>query len=95
MEGSTLGIPSLKVTNSVTKFYGWGLGVYTNFRSGAITETNAIETPKVSGCEVHRVVTFSLAGDEGSILHAVNDTGPTAKTNGGTAMIRFGDYVGH
>jgi hypothetical protein len=95
MEGSTLGIPSIKVTDGVTKFYGWGLGVYSNFQTSGLVETNAIETPKVPGCEVHRVVTFSLGDDKGTILHAVNDTGAAAKQIGGTAMIRFGDYVGH
>jgi hypothetical protein len=95
MEGAALGIPPIKVTNGVTKFYGWGLGVYSNFQTPGLVETNAIEIPRVQGCEVHRVVTFSLGNDKGTILHAVNDTGAAAKQIGGTAMIRFGDYVGH
>jgi hypothetical protein len=93
MEGTVPGIPSIKVTSGVTKFYGWGLGIY-SFFGATITETNAIEMPKVPGCEVHRVVTFSLGNDHGTILHAVNDTGAAAKW-GATPMVRFGDYVGH
>jgi len=94
MEGTKPGMPAIKVTDGVTKFLGWCLGVYSNFRGGAITVTNAVEIPKVPGASVHHVVTFSLDGDMGTILHAVNDTGPAAKY-GATHMIRFGDYVGH
>jgi hypothetical protein len=94
MEGSVLGIPAIKVTNRVTKFYGWGLGIYSYMRSAAVTTTNAIEAPKLPGISVHRVVTFALGGDKGTILHAVNDTGPAVK-NPSPTMIRFGDYVGH
>jgi len=94
MEGSTLGIPSIKVSNGVTNFYGACLGVYSNFVVTSVTETNAIEVPKVSGVQLHHLLTFSLAGDKGTILHAVNDTGSAAK-DGATPMVRFGDYVGH
>jgi hypothetical protein len=94
MEGSQLGIPSIKVTGGVTKFYGFGLGIYSYMRQAAIITTNAVEMPKVPGCEAHHIVTFALAGDKGTIMHAVNDTGPAAK-NPSPAMVRFGDYVGH
>jgi hypothetical protein len=94
MEGAVPGIPAIKVTNRATKFYGWGLGIYSYMRRAAITTTNAIEAPKLPGIQVHRVVTFALGGDQGTILHAVNDTGPAVK-NPNPTMIRFGDYVGH
>jgi hypothetical protein len=94
MEGTVLGMPAIKVTNGVTKFYGWGLGIYSYMRGAAVTTTNAIETPKVPGVSVHRIVTFALGGDKGTILHAINDTG-TAVKNPSPTMIRFGDYVGH
>ena len=94
MEGATLGMPAIKVTDGVTKYLGWCLGVYSNFISGAIMVTNGVEIPKLPGCEVHHIVTFSLDGDQGTILHAVNDTGPAAKFRA-NHMIRFGDYVGH
>ena len=94
MEGTVPGIPAIKVTDRATKFYGWGLGIYSYMRVTAITTTNAIETPKVPGISVHRVVTFALGGDKGTILHAVNDTG-AAVQNPSPTMIRFGDYVGH
>ncbi|HUI93616.1 MAG TPA: carboxypeptidase-like regulatory domain-containing protein [Chitinivibrionales bacterium] len=94
MEGAVPGIPAIKVTSRATKFYGWGLGIYSYMRRAAITTTNAIEAPKLPGISVHRVVTFALAGDQGTILHAVNDTGAAVK-NPSPTMIRFGDYVGH
>lgn len=94
MEGTVLGIPAIKVTSRATKFYGWGLGIYSYMRRAAITTTNAVEAPKLPGIQAHRIVTFALAGDEGTILHAINDTG-TAVKNPSPTMIRFGDYVGH
>lgn len=94
MEGTVPGIPAIKVTNRVTKFYGWGLGIYSYMRRAAITTTNAVEAPKLPGIQVHRIVTFALGGDQGTILHAVNDTG-TAVKNPSPTMIRFGDYTGH
>jgi hypothetical protein len=94
MEGTQLGMPALKVTSGVTKFYGFGLGIYSYMRQAAIITTNAVEMPKVPGCEAHHIVTFALGGDKGTIMHAVNDTGPAAK-NPSPAMVRFGDYVGH
>ncbi len=94
MEGTVPGIPAIKVTDRATKFYGWGLGIYSYMRVTAITTTNAMEAPKVPGISVHRVVTFALGGDKGTILHAVNDTG-AAVQNPSPTMIRFGDYVGH
>ncbi len=94
MEGTVPGIPAIKLTDRATKFYGWGLGIYSYMRRAAITTTNAIETPKVPGVSVHRVVTFALGGDQGTILHAINDTGAAVK-NPSPTMIRFGDYVGH
>jgi hypothetical protein len=94
MEGTQPGIPAIKVMSGVTKYYGYGLGIYSYCRRAAITITNAIEMPKVPGCEVHHVVTFALGGDKGTILHAVNDTG-AAVQNPSPTMIRFGDYTGH
>jgi len=94
MEGTVLGIPAIKVTSRATKFYGWGLGIYSYMRRAAITTTNAVEAPKLPGVQAHRIVTFALGGDQGTILHAINDTG-TAVKNPSPTMIRFGDYVGH
>jgi hypothetical protein len=94
MEGATLGMPAIKVTNGVTNFEGWGLGIYSYFRVAPITVTNAMEVPKVPGVKLHHIVTFSLDRDQGTILHAVNDTGPAAKYQVKN-MIRFDEYVGH
>ena len=95
MEGTTLGMPAIKVTNGVTNYEGWGLGIYSFFRRAPITVTNAMEVPKVPGVKIHHIVTFSLGNDSGTILHAINDTGPAVKWFGGTHMVRFGEYVGH
>jgi hypothetical protein len=54
-----------------------------------------MEVPRVPGVKVHHIVTFSLGSDQGEILHAINDTGTTAKWTTATHMVRFGEYVGH
>ncbi|MBN1625962.1 MAG: hypothetical protein JW944_05510, partial [Deltaproteobacteria bacterium] len=95
MEGTTLGMPAIKVTDGVTNWEGWGLGVYSYFRRAPITVTNGIEVPRVPGCKAHCIVTFSLGSCQGEILHPINDTGATAKWNSATHMVRFGEYVGH
>jgi hypothetical protein len=92
--GNELGYPAYYVTKGVTNFVGWSLGIYSYFNRAPITVTNAMEVPRVPGAEVHHIVTYSLGSDQGTILHAINDTGATAKW-GVTPMIRFGDYVGH
>jgi hypothetical protein len=95
MEGTTNGMPAIKVTSGVTNFEGWGLGIYSFFYVAPITVTNAIEVPRVAGCKVHHIITFSLGNDQGQILHPINDTGATAKWTTTTHMVRFGEYVGH
>jgi hypothetical protein len=93
-DGTKNGWSALYVTAGVTKFAGYSLGIYSYFNQTYIEESNAIETPRVAGIEVHHVVTFSLGNDQGQITHVINDTGATAKWTA-TSMVRFGDYVGH
>jgi hypothetical protein len=93
-DGGKNGWSALFVGPSVTKFAGYSLGIYSFFNRGFVEESNAIETPRLPGIEIHHVVTFSLGSDQGQITHAVNDTGATAKWTA-TPMIRFGDYTGH
>jgi len=94
MEGNVPGKPAIKVADGVTNYEGWAIGIYSYFRQAAITVTNAMVVPRLSGIKVHHIITFSLGSDKGTILHAINDTGPAAKW-GVTPMIRFGEYVGH
>ena len=79
MDGTKDGISAYYVTNGVTKFTGWCLGIYSFFKKAPITNTNAMEVPRVPGIKIHHVVTYSLGGDQGQITHVVNDTGATAK----------------
>jgi hypothetical protein len=95
MTGTEDGIAPYYVTNGVTNFTGWGLGIYTYFNQAPVILNNAMEVPKVPGVSVHHVVTFSLGNDQGQINHAVNDTGAMVKWSTSTHMVRFGDYVGH
>jgi hypothetical protein len=95
MEGTQNGMPAIKVTSGVTNYEGWGLGIYSYFNRAPVTVTNAMEVPRVPGVKVHHIVTFSLGSDQGEILHAINDTGTTAKWTTATHMVRFGEYVGH
>jgi hypothetical protein len=95
MDGTKPGITAIKVTNGVTNYEGWAIGIYSFFRKAPITVTNAMEVPKVPGVKIHHIVTYSLGSDQGEILHAVNDTGTAVKWTTATKMFRFGEYVGH
>jgi hypothetical protein len=94
MEGTVNGKPAIKVANGVTNYEGWGIGIYSYFRQAPVTVTNAMVVPRLPGVKVHHIVTFSLDRDQGTILHAINDTGPAAKYQVKN-MIRFDEYVGH
>jgi hypothetical protein len=93
-DGTKNGYSSYYVTNGVTNFLGWSLGIYSYFNQRYVEEANAMEVPRVAGIQVHHVVTFSLGNDLGQITHVINDTGATAKWTA-TPMVRFGDYTGH
>jgi hypothetical protein len=94
MDGVEDGYSAYYVTNGVTNFQGWCLGIYSFFNKAPIIENNAMEVPRVAGIKVDHIVTYSLGNDQGQITHVINDTGATAKWTA-TPMIRFGEYIGH
>jgi Ricin-type beta-trefoil lectin domain len=81
MDGSSDGYPSIAVSNSVTSFNAYGVGVYCYFdvNSGEIS-ANALTSPSSSGVNWHSLVTVSLGG-VGTISHIINNTGGTVNSS--------------
>ena len=90
MDGSSDGYPSIAVSDSVTSFQAYGLGVYCYFdvNPGEIS-ANALTSPASSGVQWHDMVTVSLGGT-GTIEHIINDTGATV--NSGSTVADLTSY---
>ena len=84
----TLGYPAYKVARWVKKHSLAGGGVYVyNQNNPSIVTTSGYEVPDTKGVTLHHVITVNLSGP-GTILHVVNDTGPTADaSNSGTMQV--------
>ena len=81
MDGSSDGYPSIAVSNSVTSFQGYGLGVYCFFNvNPSEISANALTSPTTSGVQWHDLVTVSLGGT-GTIQHIINGTGGTVNSS--------------
>ncbi len=81
MNGSTRGYAAYKVANTVTTHEAWGLGSYCYFNvDGTIINDHSFEVPNTPGVLFHDVLTVSL-GNNGTILHVINDTGAQTPTN--------------
>jgi hypothetical protein len=79
MNGTTKGFAAYHVAPSVTSHEAWGLGAYCFFnRNPDVVAHRAFEAPVAPGVRFHDMVTVSLGGGKGSILHVVNDAGPSA-----------------
>jgi hypothetical protein len=71
----TLGWATIKVTNNVRTFEGWGWGSYAYFNvDPTIHNARAYEVPVTPGVQLHDVLTLSITNN-GTIDHVVNDTG--------------------
>jgi hypothetical protein len=81
---TTNGFASYKVADSVTTHEAWGLGVYHNFRGGAVVADHAFETPVGLESSMHHLTTVFLSGSKGNITHVLNDKGgaPVLDTSG-------------
>ena len=85
MDGSADGYPSIAVSNSVTSFQAYGLGVYCYFNVNPSTiAANAFTSPNSSGVGWHGMVTVSLGGT-GTIEHIINGTGNTVNSGNSVA----------
>lgn len=77
----TLGYAAFKVTNSVKKFEGWGLGSYCFFNvDPTIHASHAFEVPVRSGVSLHDILDLSIS-NYGTIDHVVNNTGAPTPTD--------------
>ena len=90
MDGSADGYPSIAVSNSVTSFQAYGLGVYCFFNvNPSEISANALTSPASSGVQWHDMVTVSLGGT-GTIQHIINGTGGTV--NSGSTVADLTSY---
>ncbi len=79
MSGPTKGFAAYQVAASVTSHEAWGLGSYCFFnRNPTVAAERAFEAPVAPRVRFHDMVTVSLGGGKGSILHLINDIGPAA-----------------
>jgi len=71
----TLGWATIKLTDNVRTFQGWGWGSYAFFDvDPTIHNARAYEVPVTPGVQLHDILTLSIS-DQGTIDHVVNDTG--------------------
>ena len=91
MNGTSNGFAPYSVSVGVTTHKAYGLGVYANFTSSAVTLDSAITVPIVSGVTVTNALTYMLASLAGEkITHVVNDQGATVTPGGNaTAYLQF------
>ena len=86
MSGTTKGFAAYQVAASVTTHDAWGLGSYCFFnKNPTVAADHAFEAPVAPNVRFHDMVTVSLGGGKGSILHVINDAGPAA-TAGATVQ---------
>ncbi len=81
MNGATRGYAAYKVANNVTSHEAWGVGSYCYFNvDPTIVNDHSFEAPNTPGVLFHDLLTVSL-GNNGIILHVINNTGAQTPTN--------------
>jgi hypothetical protein len=87
MDGSVNGYSSIKISNNVTSFQGYGIGVYSFFDVGPqIFLDSAIECPVNANVKFNDCVTVFLTGN-GGINHVINSTGGQAANGTGNQIV--------
>ena len=90
MNGRTRGFAAYAVAPAVTRHEAWGLGSYCFFnKNPSIIADHAFEAPTAPGVLFRDVVTVSLGGGKGTILHVINNEGPSA-TSGAVVQKMIG-----
>jgi hypothetical protein len=90
MSGTTKGFAAYRVAPSVTRHEAWGLGSYCFFnKNPSVVADRAFEAPPLPTVRFRDMVTVSLGGGKGGILHILNDRGPAA-TAGATVQKLLG-----
>lgn len=85
-DGTVNGYASLKVSDDVTSFEGYGMGIYAYNRDADIEIFNGVEVPDVKGVKLHNIVTVKLNG-QGQITHVVNGVGDAVTKSGNTGRV--------
>ena len=87
MNGATRGYAAYKVADTVTTHEAWGLGSYCYFNvDPSIIVDRGFEVPNTPGVLFHDILTISL-GNNGTIMHVINDTGAVTSTNSTTSTV--------
>ena len=90
MSGTTQGFAPYQVAASVTSHEAWGLGSYCFFnRNPSVVADHAFESPVAPNVRFHDMVTVSLGGGKGGVLHIINGTGRAA--NAGATVQKLVD----
>ncbi|MEO8622333.1 MAG: coagulation factor 5/8 type domain-containing protein, partial [bacterium] len=90
MNGTTKGFAAYQVGASVTSHEAWGLGSYCFFnKNPTVVADRAFEAPIGANVRFHDMVTVSLGGGKGSIMHVINENGAAATT--GTIVQKLTD----
>jgi hypothetical protein len=78
-EWNDQGFASYQVAASVTSHEAWGLGSYCFFnRNPSVVADHAFEAPAAPNVRFHDMVTVSLGGGRGGIVHVINNVGAAA-----------------
>lgn len=85
-DGTVNGYASLKVSDDVTSFEGYGMGVYAYNRDADVEIFNGAEVPDIKGVKLHNIVTVKLNG-QGQITHVVNGVGDAVTKPGNTGRV--------
>jgi hypothetical protein len=90
--GNVKGWPAFKVSDKVSTFNAWGLGIYCIFNNDNIFADTAIEAPNTPGVKFHDALTFRLSGatDNSGINSVINGTGsPSTKASTKSEVIDY------
>jgi hypothetical protein len=80
MSGTIRGFAAYRVDAAVRSHQAWGLGSYCFFnRNPTVVADHAFEVPVTPGVRLRNMVTVSLGGGRGAILHVINETGGAAQ----------------
>ncbi|MCR4695358.1 MAG: sialidase [Pseudobutyrivibrio sp.] len=87
-DGSVAGYSSITVADSVTDFYGMGIGIYLYNRDAKIPMETAMEVPDAPNVQVKNIITVMLNGNPG-MHHCINQAGNSVTSIGQVAKVLY------
>jgi hypothetical protein len=96
MDGEHRGFPAYQVADQVRAHEAWGLGSYCIFAEDpTIVSDRAFAAPRTPGVRFHSMITFSLGGGQGTIVHVINTTGGPSDAEVNLALLTAYPRPGH